>query len=274
MRELIASVSEELTVGRHDAEMVVAGLLARPRHELYLGDGMSARERARVLRQVAQLKRGMPIEYITRRVQFRDHALAVHRGVFIPRPETEQLVEHIRQSVRRAPARILEIGTGCGPIAISLACLYPDARLAATDISARALANARENIARHGLTSRIDLVRCDKYGGITGTFDLIVANPPYIPRGRLASLPRSVRDFEPRAALDGGERGVEFVEQLIDQGRSYLAAGGIMAFEIDEDATCLLRTFLEADHFRPYAIRRDLSGRDRFLLIGTDHAHG
>lgn len=272
MRELIESVSKELAADRYEAEMVIAGLLARPRHELHLTDEVGERERAFVLQRVEQLKRGVPIEYLTRRVQFRDHLLAMHPGVFIPRPETEQLVESFRQKVTRAPQTILEIGTGCGAIAIALAYLYPAARLVATDISERALGNARENIERHGLASRVDLVRCDRYRGLSGPFDLIVSNPPYIPRRRLSSLPRSVRDFEPRAALDGGEQGVEFVERLIEEGQAFLAPDGIMAFEIDDEATVLLRAFLDRNHVEPYEFRRDLSGRDRYLFIGVEDA--
>lgn len=272
MRELIESVSKELAMERHEAEMVIAGLLGRPRHELHLMAAMSDREQAQIMRRVSQLKQGIPIEYLTRNVQFRDHVLAINPGVFIPRVETEQLLEYVRESPGREPQTILEIGTGCGAIAVALASLFPGARIVATDVSEKAIENAQENVRNHGLRSRVDLVRCDMYAGISGVFDLIISNPPYIPHHRLGILPRSVKDFEPLEALDGGAQGVEFVETLIEDGQRHLAGDGIMALEIDDDATDLLRAFLGETNIRPYVFRRDLFGRYRYLLIGVDRA--
>ncbi|MBE0432757.1 peptide chain release factor N(5)-glutamine methyltransferase [candidate division WOR-3 bacterium] len=272
MKELIESVSKELAADRHEAEMVIASLLGRPRHELHFLDAMSDREQVQILQRVRQLKQGIPIEYLTRKVQFRDHVLAINPGVFIPRLETEQLIEYVRKIPGREPQMILEIGTGCGALTIALAFLFPGARIVATDISEKAIENAQENIVDHALGSRVELVRCDMYGGISGVFDLIVSNPPYIPRDRLGILPPSVKDFEPLEALDGGEQGVEFIEELIEDGQMHLAKDGIMAFEIDDDGTDLLRTFLEDNNIGPYVFRRDLFGRYRYLFIGVDRA--
>jgi release factor glutamine methyltransferase len=215
------------------------------------------------------MKKGKPVEYITRTVQFRDHVLRIDPGVFIPRTETEYLIEMIHNRMRKHPRRILEIGTGCGAIGVALASVFPNACIIATDVSARAMANARQNIMDHALEWRIGLVQCSMYDGIAGKFDLIVSNPPYIPRSRLNLLPMSVRKFEPILALDGGENGVEFTQRLILEGKRYLSDDGVMVFEIDDDAVNALTRFLDDHSIDSFFFLKDLFGRDRYLFIGA-----
>jgi release factor glutamine methyltransferase len=267
MRELIKEVSRKLSTDLGDAEYVIASLLGRKRFELYIQGEICDRTRTDVLSCVEKMQRGMPAEYLTGRVQFRDHVLRISPGVFIPRAETEYLVEIIYNKMHNAPNRILEIGTGSGAISIALASLYPKAYTVATDVSTPALDNARQNIKDYALESRIALVRCSMYDGISGGFDLIVSNPPYIPRPRLQKLSRSVREFEPMLALDGGEQGVEFSQRLILEGQKYLPGGGVMALEIDEEAVELLKDFLDNHGISPFSFVKDLFGVYRYLFI-------
>jgi len=267
MKEIIAKVREELRVSRPEAELIVAALLERPRFELFIKQEIAPAERKQLLLRLRQLKRGLPLEYITRRVQFLDRPMAIHPGVFIPRLETEYFIERIRKSVPADPEQILEIGTGCGVIAVSLADAYPRARITATDISPSALANARENIDRFGLGDRIALIRASLFNGLKGRFDLIISNPPYIPRERIPMLPRSVREFEPIRALNGGAGGIQFIKRLLAGAGARLAAGGVIGLEIDEESVASL-----TDHLKnkavPCRFDKDLFGCFRYLFLG------
>jgi release factor glutamine methyltransferase len=268
-RELIRAASKELGIGRSEAELVIATLMNRPRLEIYLKDTINEEDRVILWSRIQQLKNGIPIEYVTKRVQFRDYTLSVQPGVFIPRIETESFVELLPKILPRSPERVLEIGTGCGAISIALAQLYPDADIIATDISEPAIVNAVQNIRSFDLKSRIHLLRCDMFEGITGKFDLIVSNPPYVPRSRMKLLPKSVREFEPLKAIDGGEHGVQFIEKLVRKGMDYLAGAGVMALEIDEDSVKKLKTFMVDHHVGSFVFRRDLFNKFRFLFIGV-----
>ena len=269
MRDLINTVSRELATNHRDAGQIIAAILRRRPHELYMMDDVGADDRMIVLRYLGFMKRGMPVEYLTGTTQFREHSLRIQNGVFIPRAETEYLVELVQKMVRRHPKRILEIGTGCGAISIALASVYTEARVVSTDISDRAIDNALLNVRDHGLEQRIALIKCDMYGGIGGEFDLIVSNPPYIPRPRIKYLTRSVRQYEPLLALDGGTSGVEFTQRLIVEGQDHLASDGMMFLEIDEESVEILAGFMDNENIGPFSFIKDLYGRDRYLVVGV-----
>lgn len=271
MRELVRAVSKELKVDRNEAELVIAALMDRPRFELYMKSTLEEDEKTILWSRVMQLKNGMPIEYITKRVQFQDSTLRILPGVFIPRVETEYFVEMIQKIVPQRPERILEIGTGCGAISIALAHLYPEAKILATDISGRAIENACHNVRELRLESRVSLLQGNLYESIRGEFDLIVSNPPYVPHARMGQLPRSVREFEPLTAIDGGERGVQFIEKLIAQGMDHLREKGLMAVEIDEESVRLLKKFLISQNMASFFFRKDSYNKYRFLFIGASH---
>jgi release factor glutamine methyltransferase len=270
MRELIKAVSDELTLDRSDAELVIATLMNCSRSELYVGKTLDSDDRNVLWSQIDELKQGKPIEYLSGRVRFRDHVLKILPGVFIPRVETEYFCELITQHMRWTPERILEIGTGCGAISIALAHLYPDALIFATDISERALENAKQNVRELALQSRINIVRCNMYHAIDSEFDLIVANPPYVPHARVNVLPKSVRDFEPLAAIDGGNDGVEFIHELIRTGIGCLSKRGTIALEIDEESVNKLTSFLYHHDINSFVFEKDLFKRPRFLFIGAN----
>lgn len=267
MREIVKEASEDLKITRDEAELIIASLLERPRFKIYHDEKLDGASARLIKMKLRQLKSGVPIEYITKKVQFMDYRLSIVPGVFIPRLETEYFIELITKLVKNEPKKILEIGTGCGAIAISLARIFRQARIIATDISARAIENASLNINNFGLEKQISLSQSDLFNHLSGNFDLIVSNPPYIPSPRLKFLPKSVRDFEPILAIDGGREGISFIKKIIKQGREFVKPNGLMAMEIDEDEVAALKDFLEASEFKYYFFKKDLFGRFRYLFI-------
>ena len=180
MREIVEQVIKELTVSRGEAELIVAALLEKPRFGIYLNDSVDQDTRKLLHARLMQLKTGMPLEYVTTKMQFMDYSLHFYPGVFIPRFETEYFIELIEKLVNLVPDRILDIGTGTSAISIALAHLYPDAQIFATDISDIAIRCARENIKEYGLSDRIHLTQCNICDGVNTKFDLIISNPPLL----------------------------------------------------------------------------------------------
>lgn len=268
MREIVEQVVKELAVSRGEAELIVASLLKKPRFEIYLNDSIDQESRQFLRAKLMQLKNGMPLEYVTKRMHFMDYSLRILPGVFIPRFETEYFIELIEKLMDFVPEQILDIGTGTGAISIALAHLYPDVHIVATDISDKAIRCARENIKEYGLTDRIHLLQCSICNGVNTRFDLIISNPPYIPSSRLHSLPKSVRDFEPMLAIDGGQDGIQFIKLIIQQTAAYQNPGGIIALEIDEDTVITIKGFLQTNGCDQFSFRRDQFGKYRYLFIG------
>lgn len=269
MKEVVKQVGKELGISRDEAELVVASLLEQPRFSIYMNTTIDATQHRILLDRLALLKKGMPIEYVTKKAHFRDYVLHVEPGVFIPRLETEYFIELIAQHTKEPPSTILEIGTGTGAIAIALAHLFPNASIIATDISSTALTCAQKNIEKYRMDNLITLVRSDMFDGLSERFDMIVSNPPYVPRSRLHILPKSVREFEPVQALDGGEKGIQFITRFVASGKNHLKQSGMMAIEIDETHVELLREFLHTSLSISFSFHEDLFNRCRYLLIGN-----
>jgi release factor glutamine methyltransferase len=216
-----------------------------------------------------------PLPYLTGRVEFYGLEFEVTPDVLIPRPETETLVD---LALARQPATVVDVGTGSGCIAVALAVHLPDAIIYAIDISPAALAVAQRNAERHGVVEQVHLLVGDVLSPRPSPVDLIVSNPPYIPSGKCASLPASVRDHEPRLALDGGPDGMDIIQQLLVQAPAVLRQpepeegrpGGELLIEIGADqgeaASRLARTFLPQATVR---VHPDLAGRDRVLEVQT-----
>jgi len=267
MKGIIETARRELGVSGAEAELIVATLLDRPRFEVYYNASLSPADRAGLRLRLKQLKRGVPLEYVTKRVRFLDRSLSIQPGIFIPRLETEYFIELIRRLIPEPPRNILEIGTGCGAIAIALTDVFPQARIVATDISGQALATARENIERFDRSDRIDLVRASLFNGLSGRYDLIVSNPPYIPVERLPDLPRSVREFEPIRALCGGPGGIRFIRAILDESPRLLEPGGLVGLEIDEESTASLTDCVKR-LAQPFSFHPDLFGCTRYFFLG------
>lgn len=185
---------------------------------------------------VHRSSRGEPLNYLTAEREFYGFPFRVTPDVLIPRPETEILVEKAVElgRLRARALRFVDVGTGSGCIAVSVARQLPDARGWATDLSQRALAVARENARRLGVPERLEFVCGDLLECFSAlpAFDLILSNPPYVPGPEISGLPRTVREHEPRAALDGGVSGLEIYARLIPQASCRLAESGCLLVEI------------------------------------------
>ncbi len=255
---------------RLDAECLLAAALDCDRLQLYLDfeKPVQAGERARFREWVrARASDRVPVAYLTGLREFWSLPLWVNPDVLIPRPETEGLVEALLQ--RLAPdagARVLDVGTGSGAIALALASERPGLEITASDCSASALKVARENARRLGLDARIRFLEGDLLGPVAGErFDAIVANPPYVGRCEASGLEPELR-HEPELALFGGEEGSELARALIRAAPAALAEVGTLAIEIDPRQRGDLETELAGVGFEVEEPRRDLAGRARVLV--------
>lgn len=218
---------------RLDAELLLTEVLQLDRVGLYVNYDrpLEATELAAYRQLVGRRARREPVAYILGRSEFWSLPLAVRSDVLIPRPDTEVLVE---EALQRAGSenRILDVGTGSGAIAIALAHELPKAQLVAIDLCDAALAVAQENARSNSVAERITFQQGDLQHLPSGPFELIVANPPYIPQGDLASLQPDVRDYEPHLALAGGNDGLDCYRTLAAQSRQCLTPGGWMLLEV------------------------------------------
>lgn len=255
------------------AEWLLSDLLRASRPSLYADPRpLTDEQREQFGRWVDQVCAGVPPAYLTQRVWFYGLPLVVRPGVFIPRPETEVLVETIVERLRARrtePMVAVDVGTGTGNIAISLTKLLPACRMIAVDCSEQAVAVARENVATHGVVDRVHPVQLDVRELLAGAqplLDMIVSNPPYIASGEISTLPAVVRS-EPLQALDGGEDGLATIRYLIERSPEALRSSGWLALEIGEEQAAAVVSLVDRTRaFRAVEVKRDLAGRDRVVL--------
>lgn len=251
---------------RLNAEHLLAHVLGKEKRiDLYLEFDRPLGELERApLRDLAKRRgEGEPLQHLLGSVEFCGHPFRCDPRGLIPRPETEQLVALVLKESPSART-LLDVGTGSGVIAASLALALPEATIAACDFSPHALALAADNIARHSLESRVSLVHSDLLDSVTGVFDTIVANLPYIPSTDIASLSREVRR-DPIAALDGGPEGLDLIARLIPAARAHLSPGGLIALEIGIDQSDKVCAMLTSHNYRDIASHPDYQGFQRFV---------
>ncbi|MEA3310481.1 MAG: peptide chain release factor N(5)-glutamine methyltransferase, partial [Chloroflexota bacterium] len=274
VREVVDSGAAQLRAAtaspRREAELLLSYLLHRPRlfllahpeHEL------SSVERRGYQGLVRRRAAGEPLPYITGRIEFYGFDFAVTPAVLIPRPETELLVDEALAwlDVHRC-RRAVEVGTGSGCIATTLAVRVPELRVTATDISASALQVARRNAVRHGVAGRLNFVQGDLLAPLAGPLELLLSNPPYVAEHEWDALPTSVRK-EPRTALLAGPEGLDVIRRLLLQAAQRLLPGGLLLVEIGERHEGAVRALAEETF--PSAqveIKPDLAGKARLLRI-------
>ncbi len=254
---------------RLNAELIIGHVLGLKRMQLYLEfeRPLTAGELDAIRPLVRRRGLHEPVQYVLGETEFYGLRLKVDPRALIPRPETERLIEIVVAGCRQPPASILELGTGSGAIALSLAHAYPAASITATDIDPKALALADENARAMGVVHRIRFVQSDWFSALSaGMFDLIVSNPPYLSAGETARTPVEVRDYEPSRALTAGEDGTADLRTIIEAAGRFLAAGGLMALETGSTQHPRLLEFLLRAGFTRSESHQDLAGRDRFLL--------
>ena len=267
---------EERGVGapRLAAERLLAHVLTCKRVDLYLSGErvLDDSELGRYRELVRAYAGGEPLQYLVGETEFMGLPLHTDRRALIPRPETEILVEAVtkRLAERTGPLRILELGTGCGAIAVALAVQLPRAEIWCTELRPDTATLARQNCRRHGVDARIAIVVADGFSAVApelaGSFDALVSNPPYVRSDDIDALPAVVREHEPRAALDGGADGLRFHKLLCGEALGFLVPGGTLALEIGADQGNAVRALFAAAALQDVRVLRDYGGHERVVL--------
>jgi len=262
---------------RLQTELLLAHLLKLPRMKLYLNfeRTLSATELDAVRESVKRRGQREPLQHIVGSTFFCGLEMTVNRNVLVPRPETELLAEagwEFLSTLSSQPPTALDFGTGSGCLAIALAVKNPAARIVALDASAEALTVAQQNAEQYGLGERIEFIHGNGLAALRpgDRFDLIISNPPYIPSAEIATLQAEVRDFDPRAALDGGADGLDFYRLLAAQSVARLRPGGKIMLEFGDGQAATIQKLFVATGWSVEAVRADYTHRDRILIARRD----
>ena len=252
---------------RLNAEHLLAHVLGRKRIELYLEFErvLTESELAPLRNLVKRRSEGEPLQHLLGTTEFCGLTFLCDKRAMVPRPETEELVEFLKSEIKKPKSDILDVGTGSGIIALSLAAEFPDAEILAVDISDDALALAQENAARFKLVTRVRFLKSNLLENVEGCFDVIVANLPYISIQDRHTLSSEVL-HDPEVALFASARGDELVRELITQAPSQLRTGGMLALEIGIGQSEALLSALAEKNYRDISFKNDYSGVKRFLF--------
>lgn len=254
---------------RREAASLLALALQRERTFLIAhGDYRLQAEEEKIFREFLTRRAARePLQYIRGEQEFYGLSFKLTPDVLIPRPETELIVEHALEIFRRhAALRFCEVGTGSGCISISMLHELKTATAVGLDISEKALAVTRENAARHRVAERFELKVSDVFEKLTAEqFDLIVSNPPYVPRSEMANLQAEVRDFEPPTALTDGADGLSIIAEIISGAPRFLVPGGFLLMEIGFNQAERVAEMLDRESWRVREILPDLQGIPRMV---------
>jgi release factor glutamine methyltransferase len=256
-----------------DARLLLAHALdiAADRLTLHAGDLLSPAQAAAFETAIAARAARQPLAQITGRRAFWGRSFRVTRDTLDPRPDTEALVA---EALARPFVKMLDLGTGTGCILISCLLGMPVAQGQGTDLSSAALEVARQNAAEHGVGARAAFRQADWFSGITGRFDLIVSNPPYIAEAEMAGLAPEIRDWEPHSALTPGGDGLEAYRILARGAPARLTADGRLLLEIGPAQGAAVSALLAAQGFREIRVLPDMDGRDRVVAALAPGAEG
>jgi release factor glutamine methyltransferase len=249
-----------------EAEILLAHSLGLKRIELYTNHErvLTPAELGRFKQLIQRRSKHEPIAYITGVQPFMSIEFFVDRTVLIPRPETEKLVEAAIELLKQGT--VVDIGTGSGAIAISLAKYLPDAKVIGTDSSPAAIEIAKKNAEHHNLADRIEFIVGDLFEPLKDKVDMIVSNPPYIPSKEIEKLETDVKDWEPREALDGGEDGLNYIRILIEKAPEHLKPNGHLLFENDYNQSQKVKQLVEnCGKYKSIKIIKDLNGKERII---------
>ncbi len=264
-----------ITNARLDAEVLLCHVLGRDRAWLlaHIRDGLGDETRSIFEQVVERRTRREPLQYITGKQEFWGLEFLVTPDVLIPRPETELIIETVLGTApdRSQPLKVIDLCTGSGCIAVSLAKELPAAQVFATDVSAKALTVARENARRHGVEDRIRFFEGDLFGpleelDIHRQLDIIVSNPPYIASGDRPALQPEVRDYEPAMALFAGPDGIEIHRRIVSAAPLFLKSNGALVMEMGiGQAEALARMIRESGEYAAPGVLKDLAGIERVI---------
>lgn len=265
---------------RLNIEHLLATMLNKKRIELYVEfeRKLNKEELAHLKESIQRRVKGEPLQYILGQTDFYDSTFKVGPGVLIPRPETEILVDQLIQLIQEKfpnenPVRVVDLGTGSGNIALSLAKALPWTEVLAVDCSQEALNVAQENSTALKLTDRVQFFCGDWFDPLQSQLKekpahLIVSNPPYVTEVEFEGLDKEIKEFEPREALVAGQTGLEMSERICSQASSYLCDSGLLAFEVGRGQGALVKALMQSHRFDDIRIIKDLAEIDR-VVLGT-----
>ncbi len=264
---------------RGNAEQLLSYVLESDRIGLYLNFEQPLSENERKIYKQLLRKRSQqePLQYLVGRTEFMSLPFRVRPGVLIPRPETEILVEKTIEQIEKRfnsgkPVTCLDIGTGSGNIAVSLAYQLRNVHVVAVDRDKDTLAVAKENAGINGVGDCIEFILLNimdenSIGKISQRFDIVVSNPPYVSAEAYEQLPEEIRMYEPKIALDGGRDGLQFYRRLVQILPELLEKDGLVLFEIGADQGNPVKTIFEGSFLKHIEIIKDLAGRDRVVFL-------
>jgi release factor glutamine methyltransferase len=260
----------------NEAELLFSDCLGCQRVDLYLNKAksLSRKETDFIASALNRRIKGEPIQYILAKTEFMGLELKVNRDVLIPRPETEILVETVvGYANRKNPARVLDLGTGSGCIAIALSKYLKDLEIDASDISPEALKVAKDNALAHG--AKINFIRSDLFDKLEyREYGIIISNPPYIAEAQIRKLDPQLQ-FEPRLALNGGSDGLNFYRKIILNAAGYLSKNGLLIMEIGfQQKTDLEKIFESSKLFEIIKVVKDYNDIDRVIVARKVESHG
>jgi release factor glutamine methyltransferase len=260
-----------------DAEIIIGHILRLKRSELYLHPEMEVTpaDRAAVVCLTRKRQQRIPLQYVIGQCEFMSLSFKLEEGVFIPRPETEVLVEALleRAGGRSRSGRILDLCTGCGAIAVSLARYLRPSFVLGTDVSAAAVEIARKNAILNGVAGITGFVVANgvdfmRFEGCPARdrFDVVACNPPYVEGGTIEGLEPEVRDHDPRLAIDGGFDGLDFIEGILPEIASILSKDGLVGLEIGSGQSDKVVALFKAAGLAEIEVLKDLNGLDRVVI--------
>jgi len=277
IRDIIIKYSEELKemsdTPRLDVEMILQKALGdvdRIYIHINLNKELSKDQYDLFLELIKYRLNGRPVAYIVGNREFMGLDFFVKEGVLIPRPDTEPLVEELIELCKmKNEVDILDIGTGSGAITISLAKYIEKSKLTSFDISDIPLEVGEKNAISNEVDHKIQFIKSDLFSAIKNKdikFDIIVSNPPYIPKRDMDTLHTQVKDYEPYNALEGGEDGLDFYRDITEQSKDYLKSNGILAYEVGHDQAKEVSEIMKNNGYTKIYTKKDIQGIDRVVI--------
>lgn len=268
-----SSILKDSLSPRLDSEVILGYCLKKDRLYIFTNPDavLTPEEESYFLKLIERRAQGEPVQYITGLQEFMGLSFSVKKGVLIPRPDTEILVESVLDKIKNIKEPLIaDIGCGSGAIAVSLAAYKKDAFVYAADIMDVPLEMTELNSKKNNVDLRVKVIKSDMLKGLPqmlkGKLDVIVSNPPYIKESVIPDLMKEVRDYEPYSALSGGEDGLYFYGEIIKASPGFLKSDGIIAFEIGYDQAEDVEELLKEGGFHDIECIKDLAGRDRVVM--------
>ena len=269
VKQLLSDVTLKLSISKidnaaRDARILVAHALCIPRSQLLISinENVSEETQAALEKLISRRINGEPIAKILGKRQFWGRTFFINEDVLDPRGDTETLIDYV---IDRPVRSVLELGTGSGVIAISLACEWKKVHVLATDISEAALFVAQKNARNFDVEDRINFLKSDWFEAIEGRFDLIISNPPYIGLSEINEISKEVLNYEPDLALFAGSDGLKAYERIIPQLTKFLNPGGSVVLEIGVSQSNSVKNLMNSSGLSEVKTLKDLDGKDRMV---------